>query len=228
MFHLFIDESGELGSKERSSDFFVITALCTQNPKALEKRLKREKAKLYSAGWPKHIEIKGTTVWGSPHNLAIPRQISDQRVDILNKIISSLVASPISVHYSVARKKHLTANLMRAEYGIAYNYLCGNLLCRAYKDHFRGPLDIIVDQRSKETHSKMKFDGYIETRLVSDCDHVENLSIQHLESDKTLGLQAVDFLSWAIFRKYEHRDPQFREIVLPRIGYRDDWYSWKR
>ncbi|UFW73041.1 DUF3800 domain-containing protein [Bradyrhizobium sp. WU425] len=46
MHYLFIDESGELGLHERSSEFFLIAALCTENLKALEKRVWKEKAKL--------------------------------------------------------------------------------------------------------------------------------------------------------------------------------------
>ena len=117
---------------------------------------------------------------------------------------------------------------MNAEYGIAYNFLCGTLLCRAYAEHFSGPLEIVVDQRNKETHSKLKFDGYLETRLVGDCNHDLGLSISHEESSDILGLQAVDFLSWSLFRNYEHHDKTFVPLVAPIIGYRDDWGSWKK
>jgi Protein of unknown function (DUF3800) len=72
MQYLFIDESGELGQKEGSSKFFLVAALCTENVKELEKRLWKEKAKLYNAGWPKGVEIKGTTLWGADHIPGIP------------------------------------------------------------------------------------------------------------------------------------------------------------
>ena len=50
--HLFIDESGELGQHLASSQFFLITALCTDSLKGLEKRIWKEQAKLINAGWP--------------------------------------------------------------------------------------------------------------------------------------------------------------------------------
>jgi hypothetical protein len=89
-------------------------------------------------------------------------------------------------------------------------------------------LTITVDQRSKETHSKMKFNGYLETRLAADCDHSGALTISHAESHLVPGLQAVDFLSWGLFRHYEHGDSRYKEIITPIVGYKDDWYSWKK
>jgi hypothetical protein len=228
MHHLFIDESGELGTKEGSSEFFLIAALCTETPRALEKRMKKVKAKLINAGWPQDIEIKGTSVWGSPHNRRIPKSISDQRETVIAEIVRTICEGPNHVHYSIAKKKHLSPHIMNAEYGIAYNWLCGTLLCRAYPKHFCGPLDIVVDQRSKETHSKLKFDGYIETRLVGDCSHEQALTITHAESHDVAGLQAVDFLSWSLFRKFEHNDPSFAKLVEKNIGFCDDWYSTKK
>lgn len=228
MHHLFIDESGELGISEGSSEFFLITALCTESPKALEKRVWKEKAKLINAGWPKDIEIKGTSIWSSPYNPRIPKEISGKREDIMCDVLKSICSGPNKVHYSIAKKKHLSPHIMKAEYGIAYNFLCGTLLCRAYSKHFAGPLDIVVDQRSKETHTKMKFDGYIETRLVGDCKHELDLFISHQESHDIPGLQAVDFLSWAIFRKFEKKQKKFADIIEANIGYCDDWYSTKK
>jgi len=227
VYHLFIDESGEFGTKPGSSRHFLIAALCTENPKALDKRVWKHKAILYNAGWPRSIEIKGTTLWGSDHNPRIPTAISSKRVEIIKDVISSICASSIKLHYSIARKERLTPRLLNAEYGIAYNYLSGCLLCRAYKAHYPGPLTLIVDQRSKETHTKNKFDGYIETRLFDECEHCTPISISHEESHNVLGLQAVDFLSWGLFRHYEHNDSQFQKIIAPSVGYKDDWYSGK-
>jgi len=227
VYHIFIDESGEMGTSPNSSKFFLIAVLCTESLKALEKRIWKQKAALYSDGWPQNIEIKGTSLWGSDHNAAIPKKICDRRIQILNDMIGSICASPIKLHYSVARKARLSERLLKADYGIAYNYLCGQLICRAYPNHFAGPIEMVVDQRSKETHHKMKFDGYLETKLFADCNHGDAIAIKHDESHNVPGLQAVDFLSWAMFRHYEHNDSQFAKIVRPIVGYRDDWYSGK-
>ena len=227
MYHLYMDESGELGTNLRSSQFFLITLLSTENPKALQKRMKRECARLYGAGWPRDIEIKGQKLWQSPQIPKVPETISSKRAEIASRIIQSLVAGPIRVHYSIARKKRLSPHILQADYGIAFNFLAGTLLVRAYPDHFSGPLTLVVDQRNKETHHKLKFDGYVETRLVTDCEHASELTITHEESHNDLGLCAVDFISWGLFRYYEHNDPAFRNLIRPVVGYRDNWYAGK-
>ena len=228
MFYIYIDESGELGNKGGSSNFFIITALSTESPKALRKRVRKFKAKLYKMGWPKEIEIKGTSLWGAEHHPKIPDLFGNRRNEFLSEIISDICASPVSIHYLVAKKSYLKPHLFKAEYGIAYNFFCGRLICRAYKDNFKGPLDITIDQRSKGTHSKTKFDGYLETELIGKCEHDDYLEINHLESHNVEGLQAVDFLSWGLFRHYEHGDPTFRPLMTDRIGHRDNWGSWKK
>lgn len=228
MHHLFIDESGELGQKQESSEFFLITALWTENRKALEKRVKKEFAKLINAGWPKRMEIKGTSIWASPHLPGIPKAISDRRDQILKEIIAAICSGPNKVHYSIAKKKHLPPFLSKAHYGISYNYLCGSLVCRAYPNHFAGDLEIVIDARTKELQTKNKFDGYLETRLVGHCAHEHSLSITHGESHLYPGLQAVDFLSWSLFRKYEHGDSQFADLMTKNLAHCDDWQSTKK
>lgn len=223
-----MDESGEFGVKPGSSRHLQIAVLSTEHPRALEKRLRKEKAKLYNAGWPKSLEIKGTTVWGSPHNPQISKAISDRRVQIMQEILQSICSGPVHLLYSIVNKQHISPHLKAAAYGIAYNYFSGNLLCKGYPGSFAGPIELVVDQRSKETHNKDKFDGYIETRLVGDCNHSEYLNISHKESHDVAGLQAVDFMSWALFRHHEHNDSQFLPIVQPRIVLKDDWYTRRR
>lgn len=223
MHHIFVDESGELGQNVRSSSHFLITVLCTENLKALEKRLRKEKAILYNAGWPRNLEIKGHTLWSSPYKGTIPKSISDRRDETIKRILASICDGPNRVHYSIVKKEKLDPHLMAAPYGVAYNYLCGNLICNAYNNNnFRGDLEIVVDQRSKETHSKMKFDGYLQTKLVCDCIHKQYLNITHSESAEVIGLQAVDFLSWALFRSFERKDHSFRPLVDKIVGFKEE------
>jgi hypothetical protein len=228
MHHLFIDESGELGQKQASSEFFLITALWTENRKALEKRTWRELAKLVTAGWPSGLEIKGTSIWGSPHIPSVPKSISVRREEILTEIVTAICAGPNKVHYAIAKKKHLPSCLNKAHYGISYNYLCGSVLCHAYPKHFAGDLEIVIDARTKEMETKNKFDGYLETRLVGHEAHEHALSITHGESHKFRGLQAVDFLSWSLFRKFEHGDSRFADLITANLAHCDDWNSTKK
>jgi hypothetical protein len=175
-----------------------------------------------------HFEIKGATLWRSNVIEGVPTSISTDRVAVLTTFLQSIRSCDLRIHYAVVNKAKLSEKLKDAPYGIAYNYFAGQLLCRACKEHFAGPLAITVDQRNKETHTKLKFDGYLETRLVIDCDHRDALTINHEESQKVRALQAADLISWAIFRNYEHADDRFLNVLRQRLGCCDDWYSWKK
>ncbi len=35
------------------------------------------------------------------------------------------------------------------------------------------------------------------------------LTIEHVDSQQSLGIQAVDLFSWGIYRKYEHNDTKW-------------------
>ncbi len=223
---LYIDESGEFGAAPRSSNHMLITVLSTPSPKALKKRVWKVKAQLYAKGWPKDIEIKGTSLWGAKHIPSVPEIVAEEARDYLHQMINAICRGETSVYYSIVRKSRISQRILGAPYGIAYNWQAGNLLVRAY-EHYEGALDITVDQRNKETHHKLKFDGYLETRLYTDCEHAHDLSIRHAESHDEFGLQAVDFISWGLFRHFEHGDSQFCETIRPSVRYVDDWYSQK-
>src|SRR5688500_7989701 len=80
MYHLFMDESGELGYQAGSSRHFVIAVISTADSSRLTRCIKKQTAKLIRAGWPKHVEIKGTTLWRSHVVEGVPGTISKDRV----------------------------------------------------------------------------------------------------------------------------------------------------
>jgi hypothetical protein len=220
---LFLDESGEFGFEAGSSRFLLIAILEVDNPKTLKNIMRKEKTKLHDLGWPRDIEIKGTTLFGCHRDTRIPTEISNNRLAHIDRIITRIIGSMCRVHYSIVRKSALQPNLRNAPYGIAYNYFAGNLICKIHNGRINEDITLVVDQRNKETHQHMPFDGYVMTRVISDCNHEHALVIRHEESHQWLGLQAVDFISWGLFRHHEHNDNRYRTIILPKIGVCDSW-----
>lgn len=224
MTFIYLDESGELGFAHRSSKFFVIATLATENPKRLKNRVRKVKKKIFDAGWPLNREIKGTSLFGSHNDTSIPQSIIDNKDDYVVQFLNAALFDESKVHFSIVRKSRIAQHIRDADYGIAYNFYTGKLLTRAYA-HFQGDIDLTVDQRSKETHHKLPFDGYVKTQIITECNHSSKLVISHRESHDVIGLQAVDFISWAIFRKFEHQDDRFFNVLAPFVGYCDNWYA---
>lgn len=225
MQYLFLDESGELGFSQNSSSHFLLTMLQTDAPKQLKNAVRRQKKALHDAGWPRELEIKGTSLNGCHRINGIPHQIGEKRRDYISGFIRAIVRANVTIHYAIVNKSRITENLRQAPYGIAYNYYSGNLLCKIHNKSIHEPIKFIVDKRNKETHNNMPFTGYIQTKIISECNHTHGFDIKHEDSRDWLGLQAVDLICWSIFRHYEHKDSEFLNLIAPHIGVRDSWYA---
>ncbi len=225
MHFIFLDESGEFGFEAGSSTHLLIALLETENSKRLKNVMRKEKKRLHDLGWPRDIEIKGTALYGCQHEPRIPQQIADNRVAHLTRIVNRILDADATPHYTIIRKDRLTRNLQQAPYGIAYNYFAGNLLCKVHNGALQCPVTLVVDRRNKETHAHMPFDGYVSTRIITDCNHEHSFEIRHEDSRDWLGLQAVDFISWGLFRAYEHQDRQFYDLIRPNVRIDDCWYA---
>lgn len=213
MHMVYLDESGELGFSSGSSNFFIITMVTTPEAKKLKNVMRKEKKKLHDLGWPKEIEIKGTSLFRSHLKEKIPGCISDNRVQHIQKIIGRIKGCGTKFHYCCVDKNKLTDAMKSAPYGVLYNIFSARLLGEIYRSHTKCEMAMIVDQRSKETHDWAKFDGYVTTTMFADFAYDGELTITHAESDKIIGLQAVDFISWGLFRFYEHKDETFADLI---------------
>ena len=221
---MFLDESGEFGFEAGSSQYMLIAILSTDKPKLLKNVMRKEKKALHDMGWPRDIEVKGSALFSCHRNPAIPASIRDNRVGLADSIVRRILSTGATPHYFVVKKARIQSHLRKAPYGIAYNYFTGQLLCKIHNGNMTHPITLIVDRRNKETHAHMPFDGYIQTKVISECSHEHDFIIQHEDSEKWLGLQAVDFISWGLFRHYEHQDSQFRQLIRPAVGVCDRWY----
>ncbi|MBC8718789.1 DUF3800 domain-containing protein [Ochrobactrum sp. Marseille-Q0166] len=225
MIYWYLDESGEFGFNPKSSKYSLIAILETNDPKKLDNAVKRQKRKLHELGWPRHIEIKGSAIWRSDKEKWAPSEIASNKTDLIVEFIEKIHASGAVVHYSIVKKDALKDHLRKAAYGICYNYFAGKLVCKIHNKQKNSPINLIVDKRNKETHKNMPFNGYIETTLITQCDHNHPFTISHLESHKCIQLQAVDFISWGLFRHFEHNDSTFRDVIHKKLGVCDSWYA---
>ncbi len=214
---IFIDESGVLATTAGAGRTFVLVAISTNAPKALQRRMKRQKASLIKAGWPRRIEIKGNHLWRAPHDRRIPMEISSRHTEILLELLAEIATAPAWIRASILSKEALT----RAEvvdFEMVFNTMAAKLIAASSANSLRD-LHVIVDQRSKEPKNHERFRVSIERELSSihsaSLDTL-SLNIEHLDSQRSVGLQAVDVVAWALYRAYEHGDSRFRD-ALPAL-----------
>lgn len=207
---IYLDESGDLGfddKKKGASKYLVFTAilveeykLFSQNVNALFKQI-RKKRRI-----PPSEEIKTHRALESDKK-AILKEIAKSDVEIQTLILNKERVFP----YLHGMKE------------IMYNFCVNILIVPALVNNLDATL--ILDSRHKEKVPGKKFDDYIRSQVMEELIKAEKLediekmqfSIHHWESQKCIGLQAVDFVSNAIFRHYEYNKPRLKRIIHSKM-----------
>ncbi|MBO1223480.1 MAG: DUF3800 domain-containing protein [Candidatus Scalindua sediminis] len=225
MKRLFLDESGECSFAQSSNcKHFLITILSVDSSEneIIKDCLKRKFAGLIRKGWDKTKELKAYDLYRNKKYGA----------ESIKEVIQSLVRiKSLEISYLIVNKDKITnESFKNAEYGIAYNYFTGVILSElVFEDGFHN-LYLIHDIRNKETHSKKYFKEHLETKILGKALEKGvsiEIQIEGLASDKCYGLSAVDFFSWAIFRKFEHSDDRFYNLLVGKLKRRREWYVKK-
>ncbi len=96
---------------------------------------------------------------------------------------------------------------------LLYNYVTNILLDRILTKKIVSSKDIILIASKRETNKflNQNFQEYLKSQISS--NHKVKFSIEIKTPGQAKPLQAVDFSSWAIFRKYERKDLSYYNIL---------------
>jgi hypothetical protein len=197
--YIFLDESGELGFKERSSKYFVITLLSCDEGEIYELRriMKKVREKIFKKKMKKYPELKGNNSTDKIRNDVLTR------LNRTNSEIFVIILEKSKVYEYLKNKKDKL-----------YNYISNLILNECSLDNSH--VSLIVDKSKTNRSLREDFDNYIRNNLNqknSNC----NLIIKHENSQKEGCLQVLDFVSWAIFRNYEYKDSKYMDLVKDKI-----------
>ncbi len=197
MKYIFLDESGELGFKENvSTRFFTITLLVcgVREEQELQRIIKKIRQRTLKKKLKESSEIK----W---HN-----SNEDIRIKVLNKLITislevlTIILDKFKVYEYLKDKKHKL-----------YNYLSKLILAEcSMGDSF----ELIVDRSKNKRSLREDFDRYIRTNFK---ELGFNIPIKHEDSRINGGLQVLDFISGAVFNKYEFNNTKYYDIIKSKI-----------
>ncbi len=211
MWHLFLDESGDLGFdfvNKRPSKYFTITILATSSDdsfrqinKAVTKTLAR-KLNYRKKHGTKVQELKGTgtTIEVKKYFFGL---ISDCKFGI----------------YSITLNKRKVYERLTKEKERVYNYVTRLVLDQIPFEKNGGVRVNLVIDKCKGKPEIREFNEYIKSQLSSKIDPNIPLDINHEPSQNICGLQAADLFCWGIFRKYERNDPEWLEIYQKKVLY---------
>ncbi|MCC6934152.1 MAG: DUF3800 domain-containing protein [Candidatus Yanofskybacteria bacterium] len=198
---IFLDESGDLGfrsSKSGSSRFFVVTVMFIPGSvRPVEKVVSKTHAYLNAA--------KG----GHPGVLHAVNESPAVRKYLL-KLLSKRDCKVMAI---VLNKKKVFTKL-HEEKAVLYNFVTNILLERIYARHIvptGDAIDLVASKRETNKFLNENFKDYLRRQVTQRKDGELRVHIQTPAQHKAL--QAVDFASWAIFRKHEKGDPEYCNII---------------
>ncbi len=204
MAYIFLDESGDLGfdfTKKKTSKVFVITCLFTENKRPIEKIVKKTHSELAK---------KYKRRFGILHAVK-EKSITRQR------LLRRLNEKDCAVMTIYLNKKRVFTKL-RDEKAVLYNYVANILLDRIYTKKIipvGKTIELIASQRETNKFLNENFKNYLNSQIQNKYKIKVSVKIKSPAEEKLL--QAVDFISWAIFRKYEYRDDSYYNLVKNKI-----------
>ena len=201
MAYLFLDESGDLGFKKSSSKWFLFTIALTSDSRGLERVIK----KVWRSLRKKHKRID--ELHAAHEKSATRKQILKKLSEVDDLKVFSVILNKQKVYVDLQNQKnHLynfTANVLL---GAIYER---NLLAR------REPIDLCADRKDTKKKLRDEFVGYLNNSMEKRNHGGFTVRLRASHDDKSL--QAVDFISWAIFQKYENGDLEYYRIIKNKI-----------
>lgn len=201
MSYVFLDESGDLGFNERSSRWFILTVVLTNNHRRIEKCIK----KVHKGLKKKYKKI------GELHAYHADAATKKRVLKLLAE------TEDLKIFCIILNKKKIYVDLQNQKKYL-YNYTANILLDRLHnKNIFKAEdkIFIYIDQRETNKFLKRNFEDYLKKNLAKRGNNNFEIKIKPSHTEKCL--QAVDFISWAIFRKYEKGDYEYYEMIKNKV-----------
>jgi len=204
MAYIFLDESGDLGfnfSKKRSSQYFVITLIVTEDKRPIEKIVKNTHRTLKK----KHKQRGGTL--HCYHEKPVTRL----------RLLRKLAEKDIKIMTVYMNKKKVYTKLQE-EKDVLYNYVTNILLDRICSKKLlpiNKPICLIASRKETNKFLNLNFKNYLSNQIKN--NHKIDVEVEIKTPYEEKSLQAVDFVSWSIFRKYEYQDGAYYEVFKSKI-----------
>jgi hypothetical protein len=205
MSYIFLDESGDLGfdfTKKKTSKFFVITFLFVSNKSPVERIIK----KVFSNFTKKEIK--------NHHGVL---HCFKERPKTRQIVLNALKEKDISIITIYLNKKKVYTKLQDEKH-VLYNYVTNILIDRVCTKKLiptDQPIKLIASRRETNKFLNQNFCNYITSQVQN--NHKLDIKVEIKPPHEEKGLQAVDFICWSIFRKIEHGDESYANLIKQKI-----------
>ena len=210
-YHVYVDESGDLGFGEKATEFFVVAYVITSNHYPVERDILRLKKK-FNTRWR-----------GSISEFKFRNDDDDTR----DRVLSTILDLDFDLGYVVIRKSYVVDRLRTAP--LLYRYsVVNNIITDLVNGYDVKDLTVTVD-KSLPRAGIDEFNRYLADKLswrqvVEKGDDMPTFRVYHLQSEGQPGLQVADYCAGAAFSYFERANPVFYDLLRPKVKFRNP--SW--
>ena len=201
MAYIYLDESGDLGFGKDSSKWFLFTIAIIHDKRSLERVVK----KVWRPLKKRHQKLGELHAY---HADDVTRTRMLQKLGEVEDLkILTIILNKEKVYVDLQNQKNYL-----------YNYTANILLDRLSASGIlidSETIELFVDRKDTKKKLRENFVQYLGDAMTS--RRPGNFSVELHRSHDNKSLQAVDFISWAIFRKYEQGDYAFYELIKAKI-----------
>ena len=194
MSYIYIDESGDLGTKQGSSKYFVMAAIKAEDSKKLEKIIKKTR-RSFTKKMLTSNEIKGGNL---PYDLKI-------------KILKKLKNIDYEVYIIVFDKEN------RYKIGYEDNKKAYDILASRLAEliNIDKPTFIFID---KSKNKQEEIDSFNEL-FLNNLNNIKKqpIKVEHADSMHYKGLQMADLISWSTFQNFENDNHEFLDMIKNKV-----------
>jgi len=205
MAYIFLDESGDLGfnfKKKKTSKYFIVACLFVKEERPIEKI-----AKKIFAGFSK------TEVKNHKGTLHAYKEKPATRQKILN-LLSEKEVSIISIYLN----KSKVYTKLQDEKHVLYNYVANILLDRICTKKLiptNETIELVASRRETNKFLNQNFCDYLSNQVSG--NHKLKISVEIKTPQERKCLQIVDCVCWSLFRKREHGDESYANLIKSKI-----------
>lgn len=190
MSYVFIDESGDLGTKKSSSNYFIMAGIKVDEHKKLDRIISKTRNSTRKNTISN--EIKGNN---------LPKYI---KIKILKRLEN--------IDYEVFIIVFEKINRYKISSGYNNNELYDELASELAKLINIDNSTFIFIDKSKNKHEEIiDFNKKFLNNLNNPKKYP--VSLKHVDSVNFKGLQVVDLISWAVFQNFEKNNDEFSKLI---------------
>jgi hypothetical protein len=205
---IYFDESGDLGfdfSKKGTSNQFLVTFLIIKNKRSVSTLVKKTFKSLPSA-----IKRKNSGVLHAQY----------EKPSTVIRLLKGLARKEIQIASMLLNKRNM---IISGNPNELYASIVISLINRLYADGVFADdehVSLIASQRNTSKSLNNRF-----SESVVNNAQVTKFTVNILKPAEDKCLQAVDFVSWALWQKYTRQDLTFTNLIMDKILYEYEMYK---